>query len=157
MDDYRNALAWFKSSVGKKSCTNRKFHTGKQTNKHVGCRQHFGCLEICKGSLKSIWSLWKWKGKNSTDGCSTMIRVSNHGEYLDATPLGYCWLQDARPEAISEKEDEWIQKHNDAGKSRKGTASWGKTRDEDVDNACGTSTDLDCNNCPSSLLDVHHL
>ena len=60
----------------------------------------------------------KVKRKNPKHRCSTMSRISHHGEYLDATPLGNCWLQDARHEAILEKEDEKIQEHNKGGKSR---------------------------------------
>ena len=82
-----------------------------------------------------------------------MSRISHHGEYLDATPLGNCWLQDARHEAILEKEDEKIQEHNKGGKSRTETTGWSKTGDEDVDNTCCTSARL----CPSSPLDVHPL
>ena len=47
-----------------------------------------------------------------------MSKISCHGEYLDATTLGNCWLKDARHEGILEKEDENILEHNKGGKNR---------------------------------------
>ena len=37
----------------------------------------------------------KVKKEKTKHCCSTMSRISHHGEYLNATPLGNCWLQDA--------------------------------------------------------------
>ena len=93
----------------------------------------------------------KVERQKSQDRCSTMSRISHHGEYLNATPLGNWWLQDARHEAILEKEDEKIQEHHQGWKSRTRTAGWSKKWDDDVDKTCGTSAHL----CPSSPLDVH--
>ena len=109
------------------------------------------------GHHENLWMIrlwkWKWKKKKTKHCCSTMSRISHHGEYLNATPLGNWWLQDARHEAILEKEDEKVQEHPQGGKSRARTAGWSKKCDDDGDKTCGTSAHL----CPSSPLDVHPL
>ena len=64
----------------------------------------------------------KVKKEKNKHRCSTTSRISHHGEYLNATPLGNWWLQDARHEAILEKEDEKVQEHPQGGKSRARTA-----------------------------------
>ena len=77
-------------------------------------------MDVCQNALlsESKHKLLKSESEKEISQVPTTGRTSRHGEYLDATPLGNCWLQDARHEDIVEKEDERIQRNPERGKSR---------------------------------------
>ena len=97
-------------------------------------------MEVCQNALlsKSKHKLLKSESEKEISQVPTTGRTSRHGEYLDATPLGNCWLQDARHEDVLEKEDEKFQRNSERCKSRTRC----EAKDDDVGTECASSSPL---------------
>ena len=97
-------------------------------------------MEVCQNVLlsKSKHKLLKSESEKEISQVPTTGRTSRHGEYLDATPLGNYWLQDARHEDVVEKEDEKFQRNSERRKSRTRC----EAKDDDVGTECASSSPL---------------